>query len=181
MFSFAYNSLPFTASASSPPPSSSSETTRRRNMQENLGYSKYATDGYTTNNRYPSFPPLMNDSRSLISSWNTETQWDNSIITRNRIDSNWKYRRFLNTHASQIMKDQYIASCNDTGAYLENIYKTESVGSNSVRDEVKSIPYHYTSYTSTAKPEGYNDSDLKSSYLEKDQLESRRFRPTFQQ
>ena len=49
-------------------------------------YPKYINDtlprsklGYTTNNRYPNFPPKMADGRSLISSWNSESVTDSAF------------------------------------------------------------------------------------------------------
>jgi hypothetical protein len=153
--------------------------------ENNLGFSKYdgansefVGNGYRTNNKHPSFPPIMHDSRSVISSWNTETQWNNSLISQNQIHSNWKYRKYLVDNGEKIIQAQYVASCNDTGSFLDNIYKTESISNNLVNPESQTVPFFYKSFSSTDKPAGYNDSDLKQSFLEKEQLHARRITPT---
>ena len=179
MFSFAYNSLPFLHEVG-PVTEQEDINNKRRELKDNLGYTKYSSNGYSTNNRYPTFPPLMNDSRSLISSWNTETQWNATLISKNNINTNSKYRQFLQENAERIMKDQYLASSNDTGTFLEHAYKSENTGSNTIRGAVNSIPYHFASYLSADKPPGYSESDLKASFLQKERVNSCKFRPTLQ-
>ena len=138
-----------------------------------------ANFGYGTNNRYFDFPPLMNDSRSVFSSWNTESAWNEDIRQRQHITSNWQYRRYLVDNAVPIMESQYLATMNDTGSFLTNKYKTEQMNTNSVAGgDVTSIPFFYTSYVSKEKPTGYQQSDLKDIYLSREQLFARKFTPS---
>ena len=168
MFSFAYNSSNYTTAGGSMAAGGISRADRIRNL------------GYDTNNRYPQFPPLMSDARSVCSSWNTESAWNADIVKRENIQSNWQYRRYLTDNAESILQTQYVASCNDTGSFTENPYKTEKMSTNSVVSDNLSIPFYYTLYTSRAKPRGYNDSDLKEVYLSREQLFARKFTPSMQ-
>ena len=168
MFSFAYNSSSFSAADQGQAPPN------RAALVQNLGYA--------SNNRYPDFPPFMSDGRSVISSWNTESQWNQDIAQKHHLTSNWKYRKYLTKNADTIRENQYFASCNDTGSFLPKDYSSESVQENSVaQDSMMSIPFLYTSYTSTktyaaAAP----PSDLKDIYLTREQLFARKFTPSMQ-
>ena len=51
--------------------------------------------GYNTNNKYPEFPPLMSDGRSIISSYQPETVVNTELLHRNGIQTNWQYRKYL--------------------------------------------------------------------------------------
>lgn len=75
--------------------------------------------GYSTNNVYPSFPPLMSDGRAVIASWQPEATINESLIKANGIKSNWEYRQFLQNNAVSIMKRNYIDSANDIGYYIK--------------------------------------------------------------
>jgi hypothetical protein len=79
--------------------------------------------GYDTNNKYKKFPPMMKDGRSLISSWQNETQINHELIKDNNIKSNWQYRQYLAKHADTIMEYNYRESANDTGYILPNKQK----------------------------------------------------------
>lgn len=179
MFSFGYNSSTYVADSSS-----SSSAARGGG-----GGALIANLGYATNNRYPQFPPIMADGRSVVSSWNPESQWNQQIAATQNLDSNWKYRHFLINNADTILENQYFASSNDTGSFLPNTYKAESMQENSARggdkdDAMMSIPFFYTSYSSNPSyPKGYvprEPSDLKSMYLNREQLFARKFTPSMQ-
>jgi hypothetical protein len=59
--------------------------------------------GYRTNNKYPEFPPLMNDGRAVTASYQPEAVLNEKLIRSNNIQSNWQYRRYLTNHAKEIM------------------------------------------------------------------------------
>ena len=50
-------------------------------------------DGYSTNNQYSEFPPMMKDGRSIVSSWQPESHINKEIKKQNNIKSNWEYPR----------------------------------------------------------------------------------------
>ena len=70
------------------------------------------------------------------------------------MESNWKYRRYLQQNGSQIMLQNQMTACNMVGV---NLYNTSNSSSNT--------PYVYKSCIDDVKPMGYKDSDLKQSYL----------------
>ena len=123
--------------------------------------------GYNTNNKYPIFPPLMNDGRSVISSWNPESSINNKLRKENGIETNWDYRRFLTKNAVEIMEKNYNETANDTGSTF--ITQPPST-SNS--------PYLYDSINEKLPPVGFENSDLKEMYLTREQLYSRKCAPT---
>ena len=41
--------------------------------------------GYSTNNKHPEFPPLMNDGRSLVSNWQPESHLNDRLVKQNNI------------------------------------------------------------------------------------------------
>lgn len=122
--------------------------------------------GYHTNNVYPAFPPLMSDSRSIISSWQSESSANNNLIRSNNIKSNWMYRKYLQTNAVEIMKANYIESANDTGYVLPGKGQIQPEGT----------PFALVSMDSLEKV-----SDLKTTYLTRDQLTASKnvYRDTF--
>jgi hypothetical protein len=123
--------------------------------------------GYKTNNIYPSFPPLMKDGRSVISSWDTETSLNRFIKEKNDIRTNWEYRRFLTKNAVNIMETNFNETANDTGSAIK-------------QDEQRSsnAPFLYGSIHEKAQPTGFESSDLKEIYLSREQLYSRKCVPT---
>ena len=132
--------------------------------------------GYNTNNLYSQFPPKMSDGRSAISSWQPESAANNQLLKNNDIKSNWQYRKYLTQHSQQIMEYNFRETCNDTGYFIPPL----EVGSNGTDSNKHStnVPYVYSSFTDTSKPEGYQESDLKQMYLSREQLNSRKVAPT---
>lgn len=129
--------------------------------------------GYNTNNLYSKFPPIMADGRSAISSWQPESAVNNQLLKNNNIKSNWEYRKYLTQHSQQIMEYNFRETCNDCGYFIPPL----DVGSN--EKSHKKMPYTYSSFTDTSKPDGYQDSDLKQMYLSREQLNSRKVAPTY--
>jgi hypothetical protein len=50
--------------------------------------------GYHTNNKYPEFPPLMSDGRSVVASWQPEATINADLIQSNNIKSKLILRFF---------------------------------------------------------------------------------------
>ena len=132
--------------------------------------------GYATNNVFPEFPPLMSDGRSLIATYQSETDTNAITIKSNGIKSNWQYRNYLIDNGESIMRENFREACNDVG-YFERFSPSTADG----KEKIKSAPYMYSSYMDGAKPQGYANSDLKDMYLSREQLNSRRVAPTLTQ
>ena len=133
--------------------------------------------GYETNNKYPLFPPKMADGRSVISSWNPESELNHKLKQEqglyNSTNPNWEYRKFLQNNGYKIMEHNYYETANDTGGYLPN--NSKEVKSFSERN----APNWFDSYGDTKKPKGYENSDLKELYLTREQLNARKIAPTY--
>lgn len=132
--------------------------------------------GYHSNTNYPEFPPLMADGRSLIASYQPEAVLNANLIKQQGIQSNWQYRQYLTANSQQIAQQNFREACNDVG-YFERFLPGE-MGSQA---PVTNTPYLYNSYLSTAEPVGYTQSDLKSLYLTREQLNARMYSPSISQ
>lgn len=125
--------------------------------------------GYQTNNRFQTFPPLMQDGRSIISSWQPESAANDQIMRENNIQSNWQYRRYIQKNADSILKQNQINAYNDTGYILRNVNPpSTNMG-----------PKQYASLYEISPSE--QESDLKQLYLSRERLESRKVAPEITQ
>jgi hypothetical protein len=135
--------------------------------------------GYNTNNRYGGFPPLMCDGRSLIAAWQPEADINNDIIQRNGIRSNWEYRQYLTNNAPEIMRRNFIDSANDIGYYARNA--TEAGDAQPILATSLSRPFMYSSILEQPGHLGNENTDLKTEYLTKEQLNAQQFSPVVTQ
>jgi len=135
--------------------------------------------GYATNNKYPEFPPLMSDGRSITSTWQPEALINDDLIQSNNIRSNWQYRKYLTNNAKDIMEYNFRESSNDVGYYKRPI-DLPNMQSNIVTN-MNGVPYNFTSILDNSKPFGYQTSDLKEMYLSREQLDSRKISPVITQ
>jgi len=122
-----------------------------------------------SNNIHFDFPPIMQDGRNY-SSWQPEAVVNDNIRKQENIKSNWEYRKFLTNNAMQIMKYNNQEACNDLGlpSHIEN---NNNLSTN--------VPFLYKSVMDTNKPGyGYCNSNLKSPYLSREQLQSRMVSPS---
>ena len=129
-----------------------------------------STLGYKTNNVYRNFPPILEDGRSLIASYQPEAVMNSIILQQNHITSNWQYRRYLTDHAVEIMQQNFRESCNDVG-YVERAEPSQQKFSTphrfqSIDEEARVIP---------------SASDLKTMYLSREQLDQRKQATTLTQ
>ena len=72
---------------------------------------------YDSNNQYLNFPPIMNDGRSLVASFQFQNDDYEKYKKSAGFSSNWKYRQYLTENAKTIMKEQLEQSFNDVGYY----------------------------------------------------------------
>jgi len=135
--------------------------------------------GYATNNKYPEFPPLMSDGRSITATWQPEALINDDLIQSNNIRSNWQYRKYLTKNAKDIMEYNFRESSNDVGYYKRPI-DLPNMQSNNVKN-MNGVPYNFTSLLDPSKPFGYQTSDLKETYLTREQLDSRKISPVITQ
>jgi hypothetical protein len=135
--------------------------------------------GYHTNNKYPKVPPLMNDGRSITAAWQPNATANSKIIADNNIRSNWQYRRYLTKNAKDIMVDNYILQSNDAG-YNSRPIDLPNIQSNQV-EYATTTPYLFNSTLDSTMPFGTVSSDLKETYLTREQLYARKVSPVITQ
>jgi hypothetical protein len=126
--------------------------------------------GYHSNNQYDNFPPLMSDGRAVVASWQPEAVTNNQMIKENGISSNWQYRKYLTQNANRIMKTNFDEASNDIG-YVKRDYEPNQ----------PSNPFLYKSFLDNSRPFGYETSDLKETYLSREQLNARKVAPAITQ
>ena len=124
--------------------------------------------GYATNNVYQQLPPRMNDSRSLVASYQPESILNNNLIKQNNIQSNWQYRKFLTENSQQIAQENFKEAANDCGYFQRFTVDERGYFSDSHK-----TPLDYSMYKdkSTVLNE---QSDLKQLYLTKEQLDNKK-------
>ena len=139
-----------------------------------------SSQGYTTNNKYPSFPPLMCDGRCVQASWQPEADLNNAILKRNNIQSNWEYRQYLTANAPEIMRQNFIESATDVGYYERN-YRDVGGDAAPILATSASRPFLYASVLDPPAHLGNKDSDLKAEYLTREMLAAKQFVPAVSQ
>lgn len=123
--------------------------------------------GYSSNNIYDGFPPLMEDGRTITASHQPEAVLNNYLLKDTGINSNWEYRRYLTNNSTQIVSQNRLSSMNDIG-YLK---RYEDIISNFTTPKIQH------SYVETEPQK----SDLKNIYLSREQLNSKLVAPEMTQ
>lgn len=130
--------------------------------------------GYSSNNKYPGYPPLMNDGRSIIAGSRSETLLHNSILKDIGTVNNAQYRHYMIKNAREIMETDFRNASNDVGYYERFV---DQIIQPNERNTVVGSPYMFKTVLDETKPVGYVESDLKSIYLSREQLEAKRVSP----
>lgn len=121
-----------------------------------------------SNNIHFNSPPIMMDGRNF-SSWKPESTINQQIRMDHNIHSNWSYRQYLTTNASDIMNLNRSEYCQELGLPT-HFFSLQTPASN--------VPILMKSNFNTLSPGyGYFDSDLKNPYLSREQLEARLVAP----
>lgn len=71
--------------------------------------------GYSMNNKYRGFPPLMSDGRSLVGAYTPESVTNASLMKTNGITNNWQYRQFMTQNSEKIHDLNFNLAANDIG------------------------------------------------------------------
>lgn len=145
--------------------------------------------GYQSNNIYTDFPPIMNDGRSITSSYNPNAAQSEKIISENNLKTSFEYRNFLTKNANKIREHNYLESLNEFGYTItpaDIIYNkpiTEGAVNLEKRGPVfidSSTPYTFSSVLDNKRQTRdvfSHDSDLKRSYLSREELNSKKVAP----
>lgn len=110
---------------------------------------------------------LLGTSYSL---WQPDSSTNRKIQVDTGINSNWKYRQYMQKNANDIMKFNTMQSINTSGNNPYTVLNTNSIGN---------TPYLYNSLHDTTHPAyGFRNSDLKQDYISKQQIKSRMISPS---
>jgi hypothetical protein len=122
-----------------------------------------------SNNIHFNFPPIMADGRNFAT-WQPEAVVNQRIQKEEDIKTNWSYRQYLQHNGIEVMKYNSLESCYDLG--LNPHTETNRTPSDNV-------PFRYKSSFDTSAPGfGYCNSDLKSPYISREQLNARMISPS---
>lgn len=121
--------------------------------------------GYHSNNRYDGFPPLMSDGRSLMAANRSEALTHNKILKEAGFTNNASYRSYMINNAKTILERDWADASTDAGYPLGGRFA----------DEIKGSPILFDSVMD--QRDSARNSDLKSLYLSREQLEARKVAP----
>ena len=131
----------------------------------------WATCYSGSNNIHFNFPPIMADGRNF-SSWQPDAVVNENIQKQENIHSNWAYRQYMTNNALQIMKYNNMESCYDLGL------TTHFYSAGDPATTVNASPFLFKNTYDTNTPGfGYNNSNLKSPYLSREQMNARMVAP----
>ncbi len=118
----------------------------------------------------------MNDDLYYTIENSQNTLWQPDAVTNQKIrhdsglNSNWKYRQYMQQNANQIMKYNTMESIYTSGNNPYTILNTNPTGN---------TPYLYSSVHDSTKPlYGFTNSDLKQDYMTKEQMKSKMISPS---
>jgi hypothetical protein len=113
----------------------------------------------------------MSDGRNFAS-WQPEAVVNERIQQKEGIKSNWEYRQYMTQNGINIMKYNTLEACYELGLNPHTeVNNTPS----------SNVPYLFKSTFDTTKPGyGYSNSDLKTPYLSREQLNARMISPSIE-
>ena len=129
--------------------------------------------GYQTNNQYSNFPPLMQDGRSVIASCHPETFVNEALLKSEGIQSNWQYRQFMTANSHTICAKMFNDALNDVGVMSSQDYNGA--------DKLFTTPKLYSSMNEPISHIQAKPSDLKETYLTREQLHNKLIVPSLTQ
>ena len=125
-----------------------------------------------SNNIHFDFPPIMADGRNYAT-WQPGAQVSNDIRKAQGITTNWQYRKYMQENADSIIKHNQLEACDECCSCPAR-YGVQG-------EHESNTPFLYKSCAESTQPYGYENSDLKSLYLTKYQLQCRMFTPQMTQ
>jgi hypothetical protein len=149
-----------------------------------------------SNNIHFNYPPIMADGRNFAS-WQPGAVINEKIRQESGIKSNWQYRNYLIENADHIIKYNQLGACDES---------SNSIASYGGAEQLTGTPFLYNSYLENyqiqagqmqagqiqagqmqagqmqaGQPFGYENSDLKNSYLTRQQLQEKMVVPVITQ
>tara|TARA_B110000046_G_C13020177_1_gene410717 strand:+ start:206 stop:649 length:444 start_codon:yes stop_codon:yes gene_type:complete len=131
------------------------------------------TGDKASNNINPSFPAMMNGGE-LYTNWDSSCKMNNEIKQTVGLQDNYSYRQWLINNAQNVITTNHLSAIGQSC-----VYNTEK----KIQDHV-GLPknkYIFSGCSDKTQPFGYEQSDLKSMYLSKYELERRIHTPILTQ
>lgn len=119
------------------------------------------------NNVYFNIPEIMHDGRSAQQ--NPNAILNDQVMQREKIMSNAEYRDYLQKNADVIIKKNQVNS--NAKVNTQNFVPHSAPNTNELG------PYLFKSSDDNTTPFGYNNSDLKSMYLSREEHQSKLYTP----
>ena len=122
------------------------------------------------NNQFAMSNNIMMDN-GLYASWQPEAIVNIKIQKDAELTSNWKYRQYLQNNAQDIMKYNTMETIQASG---NNPYTSQ----NTIKS--RNVPYLFNSVHDVSSPAigNNNSSDLKTSYMKREQMRARLVAPS---
>jgi len=114
-----------------------------------------------SNNIHQDYPALMSDGK-MFTLYNPACDINKKLKEKNGMKNNYQYRQFLIKNGVSLMNKNNVASCHECSeCVLQGTSNDKSYGK-----------YLFTSISDNSKPYGYQNSNLKNLYLERQALNS---------
>ena len=128
----------------------------------------WATCNKASNNIHPNFPAMM-DEGNLYTDWESACKMNNEIKQSAGINNNYNYRQWLINNANSVMQTNRISAMGQSCVY------------NTPTPPTQTSKYIFSGCSDKSQPIGYENSDLKTLYLSKYDLQSRMNTPILTQ
>jgi hypothetical protein len=126
-------------------------------------------DNSTVKNLF-NFPSIIDDKRNH-SNYEPGTSLDNKLKAIANITNNSEYRKYLQTNADSIIKNNQLTACDECC--------TTPFFSNNSDEMATTKPYIFDSILSDNQPYGYETSDLKNKFISTQMLQAQLHTPRF--
>jgi hypothetical protein len=122
-----------------------------------------------SNNIHFNFPPIMADGRNY-SNYEAGASLDNKLKESANITNNSDYRKYLQSNADSIIKNNQLSACECCSTPFF---------SNKNDEMTMTKPYIFDSILSDNQPYGYETSDLKNIFISRQMHEAQLHAPRF--
>jgi hypothetical protein len=126
-------------------------------------------DNDTVKNQF-NFAPIIHDGKNY-SNYEPGASLDNKLKETANITNNSEYRKYLQTNADSIIKNNQLTACEDCC--------TTPFFSNNTDEMTTTKPYIFDSILSHNQPYGYETSDLKNEFISRQMLQAQLHTPRF--
>jgi len=119
---------------------------------------------------YHTLEPTQETNSEAYNLWHPFQKPTHQILVNTNINSNWKYRQYLQNNANNAMKYNTMSAIYASGNNPYTLRNTEPTNKH---------PHLYRSTHDTSNPAyGFNNSDLKRDYMTKERMNARMLAPS---